>query len=143
METKMHFQLRPDADGWPPVAVESVWVTALDDGCFAVGNIPVFAVEATLDDIVEAEWNGAELRYKATVRASGNSLLRVIYAKGSDPAGVRGGLTALGCSTELDDRHGIVAVNVPPHVDLVSVQDFLARGAREDKWDYEEALLRQ
>lgn len=143
MEKKMHFRLVPDADGWPPVAVESVWVTVREDGRFVVGNIPVFATDATLDDVVEAAWEDGELRYKTTVTASGNSLLRVICCKGSDPAQVRAELKELGCSTELDDRHGIIAVNVPSDVDLGVVQEFLARGAQDEKWDYEEALLRQ
>jgi hypothetical protein len=141
---KMTFRLEPDEDGWPPVAAESVWVIARDDGRFVVDNIPWFATEATVEDVVEASMDDdGTLLYKSMVEPSGNSLLRVIYSKGLDPEQLRDGLQGLGCSTELDARHRLIAVDAPPGVKLSVVQEFLARGAREDKWDYEEALLRQ
>lgn len=142
-QRKMTFRLAPDADGWPPASAESVWVTARPDGLFVVENIPFFAAAATLDDIVKAEVEDGELRYQATVTSSGNSLLRVICAKEVDPAQVRASLTSLGCTTELNAGHRLIAVNVPASVRLGAVLSFLEEGAADERWDYEEALLAQ
>jgi hypothetical protein len=140
---KVVFQLEQDEDGYPPVTIESVWAREEADGRFVLDNIPFFATQATLGDLVDVAFEGGEARYVATVRHSGNSLIRVLCARGSDPADVRAGLAALGCSTEWLAAYSIVAVNVPPEVSLSEAQKFLNRGAESGKWEYEEPLLMQ
>jgi hypothetical protein len=140
---KIIFPLEPDDDGYPPVGAERVWTREVAEGQFVIDNIPFFATQATLDDVVEAHENEGVLEYTATLRRSGNSLIRVIYYKGTDPADVRRQLEALGCTTELCGAFAIIAVNVPPNVKPDDVQTLLRHGFEEEKWDYEEPLLMQ
>jgi len=143
MQTKLVFPLEPDDDGYPPVAAESVWVTEQEPGRYRIENIPFFAKHAALGDLVEATIEDGVLTYKRTANHCGNSLVRVVYYEGTDPAEVRRELDGMGCATEWDAAHSLIAVHIPASVALKSVQAFLQRGAEADRWGYEEALLMQ
>jgi len=141
---RVFFVLEQDADGYPPAGMESIWARS-EEGtdCLILDNTPFFATHATLGDTVEVAQESDFLRYERTVASGGNSLIRVAYYEGTDPAEVRKHLEEMGCSTELLSEYSLVSVSVPPNVKLAQVQSFLQKGAAEEKWDYEEPLLRQ
>jgi hypothetical protein len=139
---KVVFTLEQDEDGYPPVAYESAWVADLGDGRFLIDSIPFFAREATLGDTIAAADDNGELRYSGTIERSKNSLFRVVYFDGTDPSEIRRVLSSLGCSTELNDVHRLIAVNVPREVRLEDVRAYLETGFSSGRWDYEEAILR-
>lgn len=143
MNKKLLFHLEQDEDGWPPAAAETVWAIERENGRYVVDNIPFFAAEATLGDLVEAEWEDGFLTYRRTVGPSENSLLRVIVSDCVSPVHVQEDLARLGCSTELMAVYRLIAVSVPGHVELSTVIAFLRGGAEDERWDYEEAILRQ
>src|SRR5262249_956597 len=122
---------------------ESVWAKEEPDGRFVLDNIPFFATQATLGDVVAATLEDGCLRYSATLERSGNSLIRVVCFRGTDPMEVRGLLEEVGCSTELFALYSLVAVNVPPSVNLEDVEAALRRGVEDGRWGYEEPLLMQ
>jgi hypothetical protein len=66
----------------------------------------------------------------------------VVYYGETDPSEIRGKLEQLGCSTELNSDHQLIAVNIPLEVPLHDVQLFLQSGLDQDLWDYEEAIIR-
>jgi hypothetical protein len=140
---KIVFSLQQDEDGYPPVAKETVWARENADGHYVIDNIPFFTREATLGDVVQAVRRDGRLHYASTVGDAGNSLLRVVPYKGTDPDEIRRHLEGLGCSVEKAGVFDLISVNVPPTVKLTDVQSMLARGAAEEKWGYEEPLLRQ
>lgn len=143
MHLKIIFKLDQDEDGYPPAGYEGVWARHEGENRFKIDNIPFFTREATTDDIVEAAEENGQLYYRATIKRSENSLLRVAYFEGTDPVALRENLKALGCSTEWDENHHLISVNVPPEVRLADVQAFLQRGSEQQYWDYEEPILRQ
>jgi hypothetical protein len=140
---KILFRLIQDDDGYPPVSFEGVWAIHQGGDRFEIDNIPFFTREVTLGDVVEAIERGGELDYVRMVEQSGNSLIRIVYYDGSDPAALRKELEQLGCSTEWNSDHQLIAVNVPLEVKLSNVQEFLQEGFNQDRWDYEEAVIRQ
>ncbi len=139
---RVTFALDQDEDGYPPVAHESAWAVDLGDGRFLIDSIPFFARAATLGDTITAHEEGGALQYSATLARSGNSLLRVVYFDGTEPAEIRSPLSNLGCSTELNAAHHLIAVSVPAEVRLEDVRACLAAGFASGRWDYEEAILR-
>ncbi|MCK6592214.1 MAG: DUF4265 domain-containing protein [Polyangiaceae bacterium] len=143
MSAKILFDLEPDEDGYPPIGSETVWATHIENNRYRLCNIPFFAREATLDDVVEVKEEGGVLVYKDIVQRSGNSLIRVIYHNETEREELCRGLRALGCVTELNNIHRIVAVSVPPNVQLEAVQAFLQRGEEQGLWGYEEPILMQ
>lgn len=143
MQMKMIFPLAQDADGYPPVSAESVWVQEEVDGRFIIENVPFFAKEATIGDVVEAHIEDGVLIYKSTVRRSGNSLVRVIVFEGTNVGDVSTRFERMGCQTEIYAALGLVSVSIPPEVMLSDVQAVLRAGFEAGNWDYEEPLLRQ
>ena len=51
---KVAFQLEPDGDGHPPIAVELLNATPIGDGVFCLDNAPSFAPEVAYGDVVRA-----------------------------------------------------------------------------------------
>ena len=142
---KLFFALEQDGDGYPPVAVESLWaVPAGQPHEYRLDNIPFFARQATDGDVVRAsEGDGGVLWFERMVKPSGKSLLRVTFFQPTKVQEVRAALERIGCATEWDDAHCLVSVSVPLSIELKSVQSYLEDQAQAGYLDYEEALLRQ
>ena len=141
---KIQFELQQDEDGYPPSGVESVWAVHADKpGQYVIDNIPFFARQATLDDVVHAEPTANGLTFVRVVRPSQNSLIRVVVYAPDDIATVRSRLAELGCSTEAFSSRKLVAVNIPREADLAAVQAYLADLEARDLGSYEEPILRQ
>ncbi|MCI0358766.1 MAG: DUF4265 domain-containing protein [Planctomycetaceae bacterium] len=143
IQQKVLFRLERDAEGFPPADVEGVWADEAGEGKFVLDNIPFFARQATLGDVVSVNRIGDELFYDSTEQPSGNSLVRVVMFGGRDPQELRSRLRAIGCSSELSHLPSLFAVNVPPSVDIGQVRALLDEGSALDQWDYEEAILRK
>jgi hypothetical protein len=142
-QQKVLFRLERDADGYPPADVEGVWADEAGEGRLVLDNIPFFARQATLGDVVSVDRIGDELFYASTEQPSENSLVRVVMFGGRDPQGLRSRLQVIGCSSELSHLPSPFAVNVPANVDIGLVRALLDEGSALDQWDYEEAILRQ
>lgn len=140
MKAKVSFSLSQDEDGYPPFTSESVWAIYRSDNVYMLDNIPLFAREATVGDIVEATEIEGVLWFKALITSSGNSLLRVQLMGRTDLDDVRARLAALGCNTEVFRR--LIGVNVPPGTNLAIIRRYLDREASRGTLDYEEPILR-
>jgi hypothetical protein len=136
---KLIFRLQRDEDGYPPVDYEGVWIQRVDESSGIVDNIPFFCRDASLGDTVTFQLVGNEMQYVATIKRSGNSLIRVLYYD-ADPSAIRLLIEELGCETELDPNHRLLAVSVPPGK-LPQVQAFLAAKEAQGLIGYEEAIL--
>jgi len=143
-EVKILFKLIQDEDGYPPIAVESVWAKKVRTGeGYTLNNIPFFARQATLDDVVAVRNEDGHFWFDRMLKKSGNSLLRIVFFDLSRVPELRQSLAALGCTTEWNKNHNLVAVNVPSSVQIISVQAYL-KAKSEEKWlDYEEPILRR
>jgi len=139
---KIFFHLDQDGSGYPPVATESVWAIPTEVPAeYVLDNIPFFESVATIGDRVAVDEMDGRLWYRATVRRTDHSLIRVVGLDGSDPAPVGRELEALGCAWELDAAHHLISIDVPPGV-LDRVQAVVAERATSGAIDYEEAILR-
>lgn len=139
---KINFKIAQDDDGYPPVAVESLWATPVG-GHFVVDSIPFFTRDATVGDLVRAVPDSTgSLWFEGIEHASQSSLIRVVFFKTNYDESVAKRLKALGCGTEGMRAYKLLAIDVPAGVDLADVQDFLRSEALADRLDYEEALLR-
>ena len=138
---RLVLRLERDEDGYPPVDLERIWIEQIDENTAKVDNIPFFSKEVALGDVVRFEKFGEELRYVSTVRRSGNSLVRVVYYPPADPTELRRCIEELGCETELDAAHTLIAVSVPPGEHIKSLQAFLEASESKGESGYEEAIL--
>ncbi len=136
------FRLAQDAEGYPPVAVERIWATKASTG-YMLDNIPFFTRQATFGDTVSVTDESGTLWFSGVLVRSGNSLLRVVLFDTSRVDEVRKGLSNLGCTTEWDQPHKLVGVNVPDTASLAAVQAYLQKESAQGWLDYEEPILRQ
>lgn len=139
---KITFLLQQDQDGYPPVVAERVWADHVSSDLYRLDNIPFFATKATLGDIVRVESVDGELRFSDVVVPSRNSLIRVLCYDGADVDTIREKVSTMGCATEYDATHGLIAISVPPEVDIAQVYAAFENEFRAGLVDYEEALLR-
>jgi Domain of unknown function (DUF4265) len=138
---RLVLRLERDDDGYPPVEFERLWIEKIDDSTAIVDNIPFFSRDVALGDLVAFEEVGDELRYVATVKRSGNSLVRVVYYSPTDPTELRRRIEELGCETELDAAHSLIAISVPLGDHLARLQAFLTSSEAHGDLGYEEAIL--
>ncbi|HZL36516.1 MAG TPA: DUF4265 domain-containing protein [Tepidisphaeraceae bacterium] len=142
-QKKVLFRLEKDDDGYPPADVEGVWCVQLPDDGFVVDNIPFFARQVALGDVVSVEQASGELFYTSILQRSTNSLLRVVLFGNHDPSHLRSELAKLGCATEQSHLQSLIAVNIPSKVKIGRVRQVLDEGCSQGLWDYEETVLRQ
>ena len=143
-EAKVYFHLEQDADGYPPVAVESVWASPVGDwGECMLDNVPFFATQATLGDTVRTVDEDGVHWFRSVVKGSLNSLIRLVFFDVGRVAEVREALVGLGCSSEFVDRYNLLAVNIPATSSLSRVQQYVRSLATEEALDFEEPILRQ
>jgi hypothetical protein len=145
---RVRFQLRPDDDGWPPVASEGVWAVPLDGDVVRLDNIPWFARNVASGDTFRTSTDSDGVRWAADKLAwSGNCTVRVIPFPDGALAGSRQAVldafAPLGVDGEGLQQYGIVALNVPPDADLGAVKRLLGQGVEDDWWDYEEGCIGQ
>ena len=142
-EAKIFFKLDVDGDGYPPVAVESVWARSGEKaGEYIIDNIPFFTKEATDGDVVAASQDDkGNLWFHEVLRPSRNSLIRVIFFVTDQLESVREHLIALGCATEYFGTYGLLSVSVPAQIDLSSIEQYLDEHRESGAIDYEGAIL--
>ncbi|HEU4412547.1 MAG TPA: DUF4265 domain-containing protein [Polyangiaceae bacterium] len=140
---KVYSRIERDADGFPPVAVERVWAMPTEGGLDVVDNIPFFARAAALGGTVAVEVDGGRRWYRATAKASANSLLRVLVLEGAAADEVAAVLERFGCGFERDATDWLFAVNVPPEASLRAVLTYLTALAAGGHLTYEGVLLRR
>jgi hypothetical protein len=139
---KVSFRLQPDADGYPPVSVESLWADPVSE-YFKIDNIPFFTRATTIDDLVQAAPDEAgNLWFQAVVEDSGHSLIRVVIFKPECEERVITELRSLGCRVEGLKAYKLLALDLPASADLAKVQEYLRSEAEVGNIDYEEALIR-
>ncbi len=143
---KVFFRLEQDADGYPPVSVESVWAQAsATPGEYVLDNVPFFTSSATLGDTVLAKDAEGVLWFDGLVSRSRNSLLRAVFfhQHGSAVTEIRSKLESLGCQVESFQNHHLLAISVPAQTPLTAIQDYLHQLSLAGTLDFEEPILRQ
>ncbi|MBS0555483.1 MAG: DUF4265 domain-containing protein [Proteobacteria bacterium] len=139
---KINFCLMPDADGYPPVSVESLWANPSGNN-YVIDSIPFFTSEATLGDLVRVKrGEGDALWFEGVERPSGHSLLRAVFFDEASVGEVIASLVAAGCDTERMNVFKLLAIDVPEDVSLADVQRILQQESAAGRLDYEEPILR-
>jgi hypothetical protein len=138
---KVVVALEQDEDDYPPAAYENLWASPVEAGLYKIDNIPFFAMGIALEDVVSAEPEQGVLLFREVVRPSGHSTIRIFTEDTEQVPAIRAFFAELGCLSEQSHIPGLIALDVPPPVPLELLRQFIADGAEEDAWGYEEACL--
>ena len=119
-------------------ATERLWAKPMGGGRFRLRNTPFYARNVSVEDVVLGRTDGASVTFVAPVVRGGHSTYRIrSHLAVSDEEFRRfwGPLEALGCSFE---QGPVLAVDVPPGLDIYEVYGLLEAGEAAGAWDFEE-----
>jgi len=143
---KVVFEVPRDDDGWPPVAREGLWAVPVTSDTVRLHNSPWFVRGVANGDLIRVRKDeDGQLWADERLEWSGTCTIRVVpFRKGpldGSRQRVLDAFAPLGVNGEGVEQYGIVALDVPPDVDLAAVKRLLREGARDGWWDYEEGCV--
>lgn len=141
-KAKVYFELNPTE--WHGHSSESLWARSLGKGQYQLLNVPFFAKNVSLGDVISApkDRKGTP-RFSRVVSREGHSTCRVVTAKNPDKDKVLrthlDKLETLGCKFEKGQIQDLTvfAVDVPPSSDIGDVYRTLEVGRKRKAWDWE------
>ena len=123
----------------PDGEVETPWARPLGKDQYELDNIPWFTYGLSLHDVIEARapTPGEFPEFVRVVRKSGNRTIRLMLDPPADASpesqAVLDRLRELGCGYE-GMKHRLIAVDIPPTVDLMTIREFLI--TTEQEWEH-------
>jgi len=139
---KVAFELEQDADGYPPVSVETLWAAQVGPDMYRLDNIPFYARGVSSEDVVQTELQAGSNLFRKVLHPSHNSVFRIYVSDKSDVPAAQAAFGDLGCESELSDISRLFALEIPGTIDFGPVADLLIDGLDSDRWEYEEGCLR-
>ena len=137
---KIYFNLETSA--WHGHATESVWAEEMAVNKYRIANIPMFFYGASLDDFVSAREKNGLLFFDKIIIHSGHSTYRLLVEKTAPKAlfdKYWEPLSKTGCKFETKEGTvRIIAIDVPPDVDVNSIYKLLEAGENNRVWTFEE-----
>ena len=140
---KLRFALEKDSDGYPPGAIESLWVEPRDSEVYCVRSIPFFYRKATLGDVIRvvSEVDGIVDVIKI-VESSGNSMVRIYCDTPEKLQSALEHLKSANLAIELFSKFSLISIIVRKTSEYRSLRKWLKSFASDGEADYEEPLLR-
>ncbi|WP_434148423.1 DUF4265 domain-containing protein [Methylocaldum gracile subsp. desertum] len=131
------------ADQWHGYDTESVWAEKIADNRCRIRNTPFYAKGVSFEDVVFVREKDGSLFFEAISIAAGHSTYRILLDKAireSDFSKYWSPLEELGCTYEGADRGNmlLLAVDVPPNVDIHKAYELLDKGEKAGIWGFEE-----
>jgi hypothetical protein len=139
---KMFLRLQPDEDGYPPFAVEGLWVQQKAPGVVVLDNIPFFAKNLAPGDLLSVVEDDGGIWFGDLLKSAGSSVFRISAAHKGDIARIREELMDLGLPSEVDEKLLLIAFEVPCGVDIRPVLSYLVDNQESERFDFEEGALR-
>ncbi|MCU1526724.1 MAG: hypothetical protein JWP75_487 [Frondihabitans sp.] len=126
--------------GWPPVDVEALWARVDGDGVFVVENVPVFAMDLSRGDTIEASLEpSGRFRFARRILRGGHATFRLI-ALGDERAvaDVVERLEQLGADVIESSFPALWAIDVPPESSVEAIRAALDEAATRDVIEFED-----
>ena len=127
-----------DADG--NYQIESVWATK-EGNHYRINNIPFFATNIALDDLVDIEEEDGALYFHKLVNASGHSVVQLIVFDENNVILIGKELEKLGCTWEGSHVKTLMSVDIPTEVHYNVIKSYLDEGEKHGLWSYKESCL--
>lgn len=121
---------------------ESVWAESLSSDKFRINNVPFFAYGISYNDIVSAKIKENIFIFDELVKRGGHSTLRVFFSSedNSMQEELFTELNTLGATVERATGQ-LVAIDIPPSINLQPIIELLKDGESKGVWNYEEGYI--
>ena len=137
---KIVFVLDPEA--WHGYETETVWAEGVAANRYRLRNTPFFAKGVSVEDVVRIRSQGGALFFDGVSISSGHSTYRIIVNDATEPSVLEdywSPLQTLGCTYESAEMNTLLlAVDVPPGVDVYAAYTLLEKGEADGIWYFEE-----
>jgi hypothetical protein len=120
--------------------IESVWAIKEGD-YYRINNIPFFATNVALNDLVSAEEDDGALYFDKLIDPSGHSAVQMIIFDDKEVMQVRKELERLGGTWEGSHIKNLISIDIPNGISYVTVKQYLDNGEKDGRWSYKEACL--
>ncbi len=120
--------------------IESVWATK-EGLYYRINNIPFFASNIALNDIVDVEEEGGALYFDKLIEASGHTTIQMVIFKKENLPVIGEKLELLGCTWEGSHLDNLISIDVPKNISYDIVKSYLDEGEIKELWSYKEACL--
>jgi hypothetical protein len=122
-------------------AEETVWATKQEDKMYEIDNIPFFATNLALGDIISVENDDDNLYFDEIISTSGHSTVQIILFNKSFSEEIILKLESMGCKWESMNNEQYYAIDVPQQVEYKKLKDLLTCYRENEILDYREACL--
>lgn len=122
------------------IAEETIWVEHVGKN-FKVDNIPFYAPNVAINDIISVEDDNGTLYFDELVKSSGHSTLQIIFFKQAEIKRVLKSMERMGCHWEGMEGQPYFAIDIPPNVDYKKIRQFLDHEFDNKTLDFKEACL--
>lgn len=127
-------------DSQNQIAEERVWIKAKGN-YYEVRNIPFFAPNLALFDVIAVEEDSENLYFDDLIEASGHSAIQIIFFKTDENKRVIQKLENFGCQWEGMYNEKYFSVDISPQLDYTLIKQFLEKEAFKGVLDFKEACL--
>ena len=138
---RMAFALEIE-DDWPPVSVETLWVTEAGKDRFRIDSVPFLVPGIAVGDLVAGETDHENvLQFAGKLEGGGHSTIQVILV--DDDAGpvIKEELRRSGCEIENSPWPSLFSIDVPGSEALAQARRILEGRAAADELGYENACI--
>lgn len=122
-DVKVRVPIPPGA--WHGATAERLWAEPAGRNLYRIKNIPGYAHDLAVDDVVEVARTGPDLNVIAVRERSGRSTFQAVFDEMPEPERFEefwAPFEKLGCRCERSEQpYAVVAIDVPPSVDSEEV----------------------
>src|ERR1700761_1953400 len=111
-DSKILLTYKDDEGGYK---TESVWATK-EGSYYRINNIPFFATNVALDDLVSAEEDNGALYFESLIEPSGHSAVQMIIFDENEVMKIGRELEELGCTWEGSHIKTLISIDVPKEI---------------------------
>ncbi len=129
-----------DPSEWHGYATETVWAEQVSDNLYRIRNVPFYAKELSVEDIVIVEPREGNYYLKFVSKRSGHSTYRIFLGENVLAEAFRKywqPLENIGCTYEKGQGR-LFAVDIPPSTDIYKAYSLLEEGEKNNIWEFEE-----
>ena len=125
------------------ITEETIWVVDLGNNKYKVDNIPFFAPNLSLGDIISVEKDQSNLYFEDLLETSGHSTIQLIFFNSDSNKNqlIIQELENIGCQWESMKGQPLYAIDISESIDYKIVKSILAIKAKHNILDYKEACL--
>ena len=127
-------------DAWHKIEAEWLWAKKIEEGIYALRNVPFYAMGVSYDDRVRAEDKGGILTMIGVVARGGHSTYRIFAKRGHSNERIQAlckRLNLLHCDIEIATEK-LFAVDVLPDADIHKVYSALEESEHAGIIDFQE-----